>query len=94
MIQGALAVLEKGSHWIWTCNEVEIEETNSKVLGKGKENQYWLIEKTQPFYMILYLAYGYYIWSFLKSNKLNDNSAGFRFRIFLYIPDQNMWHKL
>ena len=43
MIQRALTLLEKWLHSIWTGNEVEIEETNSKVLGKGEENDIWLI---------------------------------------------------
>ena len=43
MIQRALTLLEKWLHSIWTGNEVEIEETNWKVLGKGEENEIWLI---------------------------------------------------
>ena len=43
MIQRALTLLEKWLHSIWTGIEVEIEETNSKVLGKGEENEIGLI---------------------------------------------------
>ena len=43
MIQRALTLLEKWLHSIWTGNEMEIEETNSKVSGKWEENEIWLI---------------------------------------------------